>query len=199
MRVPPRKILVGLAVLAMFGAAIELAVRSGGERGPAPESKDAVVAGLVGIVGGNLAGKPFMSRRAIQRERLKPGETLVVRYRLDQPAAVHVRISGPNAANGFWADGRSDEEKQPGLVPRGEHALLQDRRPMLVRTELYGSPTRVTLVASPKAFSKEQLNAMVRLGVDAAALAERCPRCAVDVLEVLPPSAPGEKEAPQGL
>jgi hypothetical protein len=158
---------------------------------------------LIGVVGGRFHGKAFMSRRAAPGEQLKPGEVLLVRFRVQAPAAVHLRLQGPKASRGLWADGRPDTEPPPALVPAGEHALLADRQVLAVRTEEYGTPLRVTLVASFVPFTAEQQQRLRTGPLDEAGLAKTCPACAREVLEVSPPPEgaspePGFEWAPTG-
>ncbi|HEY3447342.1 MAG TPA: hypothetical protein VGK67_13305 [Myxococcales bacterium] len=150
----------------------------GGPTAPA----SALKANLIGVIGGRFNGKPFISRRAAQREQLRPGEVLLVRFRLMSGAAVHLQIAGPKASLGVWPDGRADSEPQPALMPVGEHALVADKQVLAIQTMDYGSPVRVSLVASPKPFP-----AGFSFAADAKALAAACPDCVLEVLEVLPP------------
>lgn len=188
-----------LALLAVATSAVLLWPRARPEA-TAPR----VPATLIGVVGGRFHGKPFMSRRAAPGEPLKPGEVLLVRFRVQAPAAVHLRLQGPKASRGLWADGRPDAEPPPpGMVPAGEHALLADRQVLAVRAEEYGGPLRVTLVAAAAPFTPAQLQRLRAGPVDAAALAGLCADCALEVLEVSPPPEgakpqPGFEWAPTG-
>ena len=142
-------------------------------------------ANLIGVVGARFHGKPFVARRVTMREQLRPGEALLLRFRLDSSAAVHLQLSGPKASLGVWADGRADSEPQPVMLPAGEHALVADRQVLPIQTQKYGSPLRVTLITSPTPFPDGF--AFASLSADPQALNEACPECALDVLEVLPP------------
>ncbi|MGC4118332.1 MAG: hypothetical protein QM765_28015 [Myxococcales bacterium] len=153
-----------------------------GLKGPPTPILGAVKANVIGVVGGRFHGKPFMARRAAQREQLRPGEVLLVRFRLTSPAAVHLQIAGPKASLGVWPDGRADSEPQPALMPAGEHALVANRQVLSIQTMDYGSPVRVTLVASPQPFP-----AGFSFASDARSIAAACPECTIDVLDVLPP------------
>jgi hypothetical protein len=182
---------LGVAVLLLAAAPVVfLALRAGPdprggqggvEGGPGPASAR-VQAKLIGVVAGRFQGKPYVARKAGQREQLRPGEVLLVRFRLLAPAAVHLQIAGPKASLGVWPDGSADTEPQPALMPVGEHALVAARQVLPVQTLDYGSPTRVTMVASPRPFPDG-----FSFARDPRALAAACPDCAVEVLEVLPP------------
>ncbi len=189
--------LAGLLALAALAAILLWPRARPGADGPR------VSASLIGVVGGRFHGKPFMSRRAAPGEQLKPGEVLLVRFRVQAPAAVHLRLSGPKASRGLWADGRPDTEPPPALVPAGEHALLANRQVLPVQTEEYGASLRVTLLAAPAPFTADQQQRLRAAPVDAAALAGFCPGCALEVLEVSPPPEgarpqPGFEWAPTG-
>jgi len=158
--------------------------------GPGPAAP--VKANLVGVVGGKFHGKPFIARRAAMREQLRPGEILLVKFRIESSAAIHLQIAGPKASLGVWPDGRADTEPQAPMLPAGEHALVADKQILSVQTQEYGSPVRVTLVASPRPFPAGF--SFSRIGNDPRVLAAVCPDCTLDVLEVLPPPEGVEPE-----
>lgn len=193
--------LLSLALLAIAATATSAALLWPRARPEAAAPR--VPATLIGVVGGRFHGKAFMSRRAAPGEQLKPGEVLLVRFRVQAPAAVHLRLQGPKASRGLWADGRPDSEPPPGLLPAGEHALVADRQVLAVRPEEYGAPLRVTLVASPVPFTAEQQQRLRAGALDEAGRARSCPGCALEVLEVSPPPEgakpePGFEWAPTG-
>lgn len=182
---------LGVAALLLVAVPVVLLSRApvgggydGVKSGPGEPATN-LQANLVGVVGARFNGRPFVSRRASQREQLKPGEVLLVRFRLTESAAVHLQISGPKASLGVWPDGRADTEPPPAPLPAGEHALVANAQVLSIQTQEYGSPVRVTLVASPEPFPK---------GFAFADPEARCKGCRVDVLEVLPPPEGVEPE-----
>jgi hypothetical protein len=191
MRASPWRVALSVGMLLLVAAPVvwlglrPRATGSQGTRGSAGEQQ--VTAKLIGVIGGRFNGKPFMSRRAAMKEKMRPGEVLVVRFRVLSTAAVHLQISGPKASLGVWADGRPDSELPPAMLPAGEHALVADKQVLAIRAQEYGDPVRVTLIASPRQFPEGQGPSLGKLGADLASLAVKCPGCAVDVLEVSPP------------
>ncbi|MBI5545909.1 MAG: hypothetical protein HY901_18625 [Deltaproteobacteria bacterium] len=162
-----------------------------------PTAGPVIKASLIGVIGGRFHGKPFMSRRAAMNEQMRPGEVLLVRFRLQGgEAAVHLEISGPKARLGVWADGRPDTEPQPKMLSPGSHALVANGQVLAVRAEEYGSPVKVVFVASPQPFPAELVGSLGRIGEDPAALSSRCPGCVAETLEVLPPPE-GVEPAPE--
>jgi hypothetical protein len=185
---------LSIAVILLVAApTVWLGLRPGSNAGRwdgikgAPAGEQAAKASLIGIIGGHYLGKPFVARRAAMNEKMRPGEVLLVRFRLSTVAAVHLQISGPKASLSVWPDGRADTEPQPSMLPPGEHALIANQQVLSIRAEEYGSPARVTLMASPRPFPMDLVPLLGRLAQDPPALAARCPGCVVEVLEVVPP------------
>lgn len=181
--------LAAAGLIALAGAVLALRLREAPPELPA-------FARLVGVVGGKFHGRPFIARRAEPREQLRPGEVLLLRFRLAEPASVHLTLRGSKATRSLWTDGRPDTEPAPGLLPRGEHALVTNKEVFPVRPEEFGGPITVTLVASPEPFPAALVPRLARLGDDPGALFRACPRCSRDVLEVLAP-APGVLPPPE--
>jgi hypothetical protein len=176
----PRWAVRALAALGMVAAAgVGLVVMRPGlnQQGGWQEKSPAGSQGVPGValrVFASAADGLGELRRLADEEPVGAHEQLFFRFHLQQPAHVWLLVAGESQP--LWYSG--------GALPSGDHEVAAGGQALALRGDALGPRRVLLLVASPERLESAMLEGLALQAADPVRLAQTCPGCGFDSLQV---------------
>ena len=100
---------------------------------------------LMGIIGQSRQGQALAVQRAAAEDPLRPGQVLMLRYRIDRPAWIYL-LAGPPGQ-------RELIHSETGMETAGEHEVQAAGQALAIPAEKLGRGLEITVLACPEDLS----------------------------------------------